>query len=171
MKHLDIKSIRLSFIVSIFAALVIFVNLLDLGLSVIYRNPFGTATGIVSRESYTEQFQPDYAFALRVISQTPRDASIYSLFEPRSYGASRKVQPDTLLDNFPHDIFLYKNPESIINAWHKEKYTHILLNKRGADLILGGNQDMEVLNKTMSLLTLIAVSQDGNYAFYELDAP
>jgi hypothetical protein len=171
-QNMDTKRLRLSFVVSGLAIAAIFANLLDLSLSVISRNPFAAATGISSRESFMEKFQPEYASALELIAQTPQDANVYSLFEPRSYGAFRSIQPDTLLDNFPHDVFLYKNPEDIIRAWHTEKYTHVLVNKRGADLVLREKQsEVEILNKTISLLKPISVSPNGSYELYEIIAP
>lgn len=168
----DTEKLRLSFVVSGLAIAAIFVNLFDLSLSVISRNPFATATGIHSSENFTERFQPDYAAALRLVAQAPQEAKIYSLFEPRSYGVSRNLQPDTLLDNFPHDVFLHKTPQDIIRAWHDENYTHVLLSKRGADLVLGENEEeMEILSQTIRLLKPVSISPNGNYALYEIIVP
>jgi hypothetical protein len=170
-QKLDTQKFRLSLVISGLAIAAIFANLLDLSLSSISRNPFATATGITSRESFMEKVQPDYASALQLIAQTPQEANIYSLFEPRSYGASRNIQPDTLLDHFPHDVFLHKTPQDIIRAWRDEKYTHVLVSKRGVDLVLGKKQEeMELLNQTIGLLKLISHSHNGNYALYEIIA-
>jgi hypothetical protein len=167
-RNFDTKQFRLSFIISGLAVIAVLINLLNLSLSVIYRNPLALATGIIPRESFMEQFQPDYALALQLVAQTPQNASIYSLFEPRSYGSERMIQPDSLLDNFRHDVFLYKNPEDIVNAWRKEKYTHVLLNKRGAKFVLNGQREMEILHTTMSLLKPVAVFPDKNFSLYEI---
>jgi hypothetical protein len=168
LQNISTKRLQLYFVVSSLAIAVIFTNLLDLSLSIIARNPFATATGVTSREQFMEKLQPDYAITLQFIDQTPPDANIYVLFEPRSYGASRNLQTDTLLDNFSHDVFLYKNPEGILDAWHNENYTHVLLNQRGADFILGETRTMVILNDTIRLLRPIAVSPNGNVALYEI---
>jgi 4-amino-4-deoxy-L-arabinose transferase-like glycosyltransferase len=169
-RNLDSRGLRISFIISWMAIAVIFINLLDLGLSVIYRNPLATATGITSRESFTEKFQPGYAATLKLVAQTPKNSRIYFLFEPRSYGASRSTQPDALLDNFVHDVFLYKNPEDIIHAWRMEGYTHVLVNKRGANFVLNEEHgNIEILNETLDLLKLISMSPNRDYSLYEIN--
>jgi len=170
-RTLDTKKFRPSFIITGLAAIFVFINLFDLALSVIYRNPLALATGITSRESFMQQFQPDYAAALKLAAQTPQSSSIYVLFEPRSYGAERKIQPDTLLDNFQHDVFLYKNPEDIVHAWREENYTHLLLNKRGAEFVLHGQREAEILNRTLDLLKPVSILPDENFALYEITTP
>ena len=169
-RNFDTSKLRLSFIISGLATVALLLNLLDLSLSVIYRNPLALAAGITSRESFMEQFQPDYASALQLIAQTPHDSNIYSLFEPRSYGSERTIQPDSLLDNFLHDAFIYENPEDIVNAWRQERYSHVLLNKRGAEFILSKPEEMETLLATMTLLKPVAVAPNGNFAVYEIPA-
>ena len=167
-RNFDTQKFRLSFITLGLATIAILINLLDLGLSVIYRNPLALTTGIVSRESFMEQFQPDYSLALQLVAQTPQNSSIYSLFEPRSYGATRNLQPDALLDNFQHDVFLHRNPEDIVRAWRRENYTHVLINKRGAEFILSGKREMEILNATIGLLKPVAVPSNEVFALYEI---
>jgi hypothetical protein len=166
---LDTKKLRLSFIVSSLAALSIFTNLLDMGLSVMARNPLAIATGIVSRESYMERYQPGYASALQLIIQTPQDSKVYSLFEPRSYGSSQNVQPDPILDNFSHDVYLYETPEKIVSAWRSEGYTHILVNLRGMEHVL--ENDTMAFAEVIQLLKINSSSPDGSYELFEIPVP
>ncbi|HXF86120.1 MAG TPA: glycosyltransferase family 39 protein [Anaerolineales bacterium] len=168
LQALDAKRFRLSFIISGLVAVSIFLNLLDATLSVIARNPLAIAVGIVSREEYFSKYQSGYFSALQMISQTPPNAKIYSLLEPRSYGSSREIQPDPILDNFAHDVYLYKDPPSILQAWREEGYTHILLNLRGANLIYENKDEQKILDETLNLLDLIALSPNGEYALYEI---
>jgi len=169
---MDTKGFRASFIVTALAATAIFINLLDASLGVIARNPLAVVTGIVARDAYFEKYQPGYFSALQMISQTPANSKIYSLLEPRSYGSLRSIQPDTILDNFSHDVFLYKDSESAVQAWRTEGYTHVLLNIRGANLYFENNkEEREILDETMSFLNLLATSPDGGYALYEIQAP
>jgi hypothetical protein len=167
-KKLDLKKLRISFIVTMLAALVIFVNLLDTGLRVVSRNPLAVAVGIVSQESYTEKYQPGYAMALKMIAMTPQTAKIYFLFEPRSYEMARDVQPDTLLDNFAHDLYLYRSPQSIVDAWHSQGYTHVLLNNTGARFVLKEPSQIQGLNETTRLLKTVSISPDRSYTLYEI---
>lgn len=164
----DTKTLRFSFIVSTIAALSILVNLLDTSLTIIARNPFAILTGIVSSRSYFEKYQPGYADALQMVSQTPVNATIYSLFEPRSYGMPRSVQPDPILDNYSHDIYLYGSPEKIIQAWQQHGYTHVLLNKRSASFILENAKERAILDDTLKSLKTLFTSSDGNYQLLEI---
>jgi hypothetical protein len=170
-RSLDTKRIRVSFVASSIAALAIFTNLLDMGLSVIARAPFAVATGVVSREEYAGRFQPAFTSALAMIDRMPQDSRVYFLFEPRSYGSSRYVQPDPILDNFSHDVFLYGTPEAIINNWRARGYTHILVNKRGAMLVLVDKDEKAIFDKTTRLLISTSTSQDGSYEIFEIPLP
>jgi hypothetical protein len=165
---LDAKGFRLSFIIMSLSAVSIFANLLDSSLSIIARNPLAVAAGIVTREEYMTNYQPGYASAIFMTSQIPRDSKIYSLFEPRSYNIPRSVQPDTILDNFSHDAYLYRNPRSIVRAWKREGYTHVLLNLRGAQLKLSNDVERITLDETIQLIELVSTSPDGSYALYEI---
>jgi hypothetical protein len=151
--------------------LAIFTNLLDMGLSAIVRNPLGVATGIVSREEYARRFQPAFATALEMINQTPPDSKIYFLFEPRSYGASRDVQPDPILDNFSHDAYLHGTPENIVNAWRAEGFTHILVNWTGAEQVLGDRFEKTILTEVARQLKQASSSPDGTNELLEIPAP
>jgi len=168
LSSLDTKRLRLSFIISSIAAMSIYVNLLDMSLSVIARNPLSIAAGLVSRQTYFEKYQPGYTSALQMVSETSLNARIYSLFEPRSYGMSREIQPDPILDNFSHDIYLYGNPKDVLNTWQLQGYTHVLLNVRAANLVLDSTGETAVLDKTVDLLKPISTSPDGNYELLEI---
>ncbi|HET9909123.1 MAG TPA: glycosyltransferase family 39 protein [Anaerolineales bacterium] len=168
LSSLDSRRLRISFIVSTIVAASIFVNLLDMGLILLSRNPLAIATGIVTKESYLSRYQPGYADALRIISQLSPQSKTYFLFEPRSYGMHRAVQPDAILDNFSHDIFLHKTPEDIISAWQAEGYTHVLVNKRNAEAILENRGEGPLLDEVTGSLKLVSVSQDENYELFEI---
>ncbi len=170
-RQLDTKKLRFSFVVSWMAMAVLFVNLFDAGLKVVYRNPLAVAMGITSRDSFTERFQPGYEAMLRLVNQTPKTARIYSLFEPRSYGVVQSIQPDALLDNFPHDVFLYKNPQGIVHAWQAQGYQYVLVSKRGARLVLGETTKMNLLDETLALLKPLPASSNEDYSLYELNGP
>jgi hypothetical protein len=170
LRELDTKALRLSFIVAILAAISIYTNLFDMGLHVIARNPLAVAAGIVTKESYLEKYQPGYAYALQAVSRTNRDAKVYSLFEPRSYGMTRRVQPDPILDNFSHDLYLYGNAESIINEWRQQGYTHVLLNRRAAGFVLESADEQMVFDETIAALRSISTSSDGTYELLEVPA-
>jgi hypothetical protein len=143
-------------------------NLTNMGLTIVARNPFSVAVGITTNQRYLERFQPGYAEVLKMTSQLPVNSKIYTLFEPRSYGISRSIQPDPILDNFAHDVFLYGSPQQILNTWRAEGYTHILLNQRNVEAVLESAEDRLILDQTMTLLKPTATSADGNYELLEI---
>ncbi len=167
---LDTKRLRLFFIVSILAAASIYVNLLDMTFRVISRNPLAIVTGITTSQDYLQRYQPGYAYALQIVSQTPADSRIYSLFEPRSYGMLRNVQPDPILDNFSHDVYLYKDAEKIIDAWQSQGYTYILLNKRASTFILENTNDKAILEKILDSLKSPSGTAEEDYELLKIPA-
>jgi hypothetical protein len=168
LRGLDTNRLRLFFIVSILAAGTIYVNLLDMTLTLIARNPLATATGLVTSQAYLEKYQPGYASAVQMVSEVPLDSTVYSLLEPRSYGMTRSVQPDPILDNFSHDVYLSGKPEDILARWQRQGHTHVLLQRRAVEAILGGTADETLLEETIDLLELIATSPDGSYELFEV---
>jgi hypothetical protein len=170
-RQLDTRQFRVSFIVYGLAIASIAATLFDAMLGVTARNPLAVAAGITTRAAYFEKHQPAYFAALQLVARTPDDAIIYSLFEPRSYGSPRDIQPDPILDQFPHDLFIYKNPEAILDHWRMDGYTHVLLNIRGANFIYAGLEEKEALDVTLAMLDLIETSPEGEYGLYKIPAP
>lgn len=168
LRDLDTKRLRLSFIVSVIATISISIHLLDSGLSVIARNPLAVAAGLTTHQSYLERYQPGYAYAQKAIAEIIPTAKIYSLFEPRSYGITRSIQPDPILDNFSHDIYLYGNPDGIIRAWQQQGYTHVLLNRRAAGFVLEKPEEQAIFEATIASLQSVSTSQDGTYQLLKL---
>jgi hypothetical protein len=168
---IDTQQFRASFTLHALAAFTIFLTLFDTTLGVIIRNPLATAAGIIPRDRYFKAFQPAYFAASQLIAQLPEDARVYSLFEPRSYGLHRDVQPDTILDQFPHDLYALKTPEAIVRSWLAQGYTHILLNIRGADFVFRDRADRKALDETLAKLELMAITPEGEYAVYRLPSP
>ena len=168
LRRLDTKNLRVSFLVSVIAAVCIFTTLLDAGLSVVARNPLAIAAGLVTKQSYIEKYQLGYAYAQQAISQIAPNSKVYALFEPRSYGMTRSVQPDPILDNFSHDLYLYKDTENIIRAWQQQGYTHVLLNRRAAGFVLEKAEERGIFDATMARLRSTSTSSDGTYELLEI---
>ncbi|MBL8050276.1 MAG: glycosyltransferase family 39 protein [Anaerolineales bacterium] len=119
--------LKLKFVFSTLMALTIFVFTLDFTLLVLVRNPIMAAIGIESRQAYTQRFNPSYAQLLSLAEQTPPDAYIYLINEPRSYGINRLVVADPNNDHVAHSFYLYPTNEELMSAWKQAGYTHILI--------------------------------------------
>ena len=80
----------------------------------------------------------------------------------------RNIQPDPILDNFSHDVYLYGNPDSILRAWQQQGYTHVLLNRRAVGFVLEKPEEQAIFETTISSLRAVSTSQDGTYELLEI---
>ena len=123
------------------------------------------AIGIEAKQAYFEHIQPTYGDALALVNQTPKDARIYFLFEPRTYGMSRSVQSDLILDNLGHDFYIYHTPEAILHAWRSQGYTYVLYQREGDTLLENPIES----RRLFSLLEI--VSATPNTILYRVPPP
>ena len=174
MKKMDLPKFRLSFIFTAIMAITATVFVLDFGLMVLDRNPLRFAIGLESRQSYMSREQPDYAAALALLQKTPPDAFIYLIDEPRSYGMERRVQPDFLSDNLPHDFYLYPTNAEVISAWQKLGYTHVLLAATKLETFSMATNERILpgfgprLDDLKKLLTEAGRTNNGSYILYAI---
>jgi hypothetical protein len=170
LEKLDTNRLRFSFIFSTLTGFMIFVFLLDFGLQVLSRNPLAVAIGIETRENYSVREQPDYTAAVGLVNQTPTDAYIYLIDEPRSYGMNRRVQPDPINDNLPHDFHFYRTNIDLIASWKKLGYTHILISEKAmeADAKSNTGDYFSRLVDLKSLLIKVSQTDNGSYTLYTI---
>ena len=120
---------------------------------------------MVDRQVYFEQFQPSYGDALALVDQTPTEAYIYFLFEPRSFGMERTVVPDPINANLAHDFYLYHTPEEILHAWQSQGFTYVLYQRAGDGLL---DQPQET-DRLFSMLKVVV--ETPNTVLYQVPAP
>ena len=170
---LDTPHLRISFIVNFMAAAVIFVTLADTALYALQRNPLKYAAGLETRQAYLSRTIPHYAQAIDLVAQTPEDAQIYSIFEPRSYYFSRNVRIDAILGNLGHDLYLHGSPDAVVRSWKDAGYTHILFYRLGADFLAQNEprlfppEHQAAMDAIMrDFLELVGITADGGYELY-----
>ena len=172
LQSLDTPVLKISFLISTLTGLVVFVSLLDFGLQVSYRNPLMAAIGAETRQEYITRLQPGYAGALELVQQAPSNAYVYLLYEPRSYGMPRRVQPDPINDNWAHDLYLYGSVDATLAAWRAQGFTYVLFSRSGADFIYETTPlQVSQLNQLTSSLHLVGKSSDSEYELYEVPVP
>jgi hypothetical protein len=154
---------------------IVTVTLVDAGMNVIARNPLAFAVGTESQESYLAKIQPSYAQAVELVDKTPDDSRIYALYEPRSYYISRVIQPDPILDNFAHAIYLHTDPKGVISSWQDEGYTHVLIYRQGINFLLENDPGRLTPQHQSALeyliqnhLSLFGITADGSYELYSI---
>jgi hypothetical protein len=111
------------------------------------------------------------------MESTPPNASLYFLFEPRSYGAARQVQVDPILDNFAHDWFVHGDAELLVQDWRTRGYTHVLIFRRGVEFLSGNSSGsfkpeyQDALEHIIANhLTLVETTPDGSYELYRINS-
>lgn len=166
LKSLDMPKFRLSFIFSALTGILVFFFLLDFALFVWVRNPVSVVLGLESKETYIAFVQPDYLQALNLVEKSPPDAYIYFVNEPRSYGMSRRVQPDPIRDNLPHDFYLYSANNALLDSWRKLGYTHILFRKDFVTSEYAKSMPPVRMQELFEELTLVEETED--YILYAI---
>ena len=173
LETLNTKQLNLSFVFSTLTGLMIFIILSDFGLQVLSRDPLAVAVGIESRRSYAAREQPDYAAAVELVNQAPPDAYIYLINEPRSYGMARRIQPDPINDNLPHDFYLYPTNRELLTAWEKLGYTNVLISEKAveADAAASTADFLSRFTSLKNLLREVGRTGNGSYVLYAIPGP
>jgi 4-amino-4-deoxy-L-arabinose transferase-like glycosyltransferase len=171
---LDTSNLRLSFLFNAIVGFVLALTVFETGIFTLQRNPLAVALGAQTRQQYIARVNPSYAALTHLMETLPANASLYSLFEPRSYNLPRRLQPDPILANFAHDLHLYQTPEQIIRQWKTKGYTHLLVYEKGLQFMLENNADYQstslrnALSETLNLLQLTSQTPDGVYSIYKI---
>jgi hypothetical protein len=172
LKRFDTSRMQMSFVANSLIVLVIVLTMVDNGIFVVQRNPLAVALGAQSREQYIQRINPSYAALMKLVDDLPAEAQIYSLFEPRSYGLSRQLQPDPINANFAHDVYLYQTPDAILQQWRAKQYTHVIVYERGLDFMQSTGKFrpamQHTLHEMLARLILISQTPDHIYSLYKI---
>lgn len=154
---LDLVQFSLQRFARMLAALVLALTLLNYSLAFVANNPLAFISGSVSRDAFLEGSLGDYYRAANYINtELPRDARLVTLWEPRSYYIHRAIQPDVILDLFEHRLSQTRDVDAIALGWRDERYTHVLLYRRGLNQLFTSQYDPVMLADVLTLQTLLA---------------
>ncbi|MEO7841768.1 MAG: hypothetical protein ABIU06_20690, partial [Anaerolineales bacterium] len=174
LKRFDTPKLRINFLINALIAMVLTLTILENGIFVLQRNPLAVALGAQSRAGYIARINPSYAALMRLMDELPAGSYVYSLFEPRSYGLPRPIQPDAIVSNFAHDQYIYHTSSEIIQHWKTEGYTHILVYERGLSFMLEDppsqmtSEVEKTFRETIQALKLISQTADKVYTIYQI---
>jgi len=169
---LDSRKFSLSAFARMLVGLALALNLVNQTLDVLRFNPFGYLAGYESRAAYLERILGDHYRAMeRLEESVPEDGRVLFLWEPRSYYSPRPAQPDAILDNWSHLVYLYGDADRIAVHLRAEGFTHVLLYRWGLDFVIEHGEspllpgDVERLEDfTEKHLTLVETI--GRYELY-----
>jgi hypothetical protein len=137
-------------------------------------NPLPVALGLESHDDYLARLLGVYHPAMAGVNALPPGARVVFLWEPRGYPCRVDCRPDALLDHFLHLTYLYSDAGAIARAWRAEGVTHVLLYRRGMEMIVEAGfdpvtpRDLAIMNDLQAHY-LSPVSEWGDaYVLYEL---
>ena len=83
---------------------------------------------------------------------------------------NRRVQPDPINDNLPHDFYFYRTNSDLIASWKKLGYTHILISEKAIEADAKSNTAdyFSRLVDLKSLLIKVGQTDNGSYTLYTI---
>jgi hypothetical protein len=128
--------------------------------------------GQVSSEDYLDASLGEYAPAMRALHGLPQDARVLFLWEPRGLYAPANAAADVWIDRWFLERRSTGEPDAILEAWRREGFTYVLLNRSGAEFERAHRAeltqgDWEALD---DLLAKLSLTRDfgGIYQLYSI---
>jgi hypothetical protein len=136
-------------------------------------NPISVILNLESRESYLTRHLGGYEIAMQALQSLPENSKVLMLWETRGFECQPKCDPDEIIGRWYHDWSVYQNSSSILSVWKEQGYTHVLLNRNGADFVrkydvnAPGIEYWQGLQTTIRALILVKENM-GGYELYQL---
>lgn len=136
--------------------------------------PLTYVAGSASRDEILSHWLGSHYTAMQAVNeQTPDDAVVLFLYEPRSYYCNRDCRPDSILDTLAHLEYLHNDANGIAQAWRNEGIMHVLLFETGYEFVRERQMAWISPQNTHLMDDLTAthlqlVADWGDYELYEL---
>jgi hypothetical protein len=107
--------------------------------------------GVQSREAYLHDHLDPYYSAIQAVNALPASAQVLSLWEVRSYYASKIIHADPFLDNFNYYYRHAPSAQRLAQTLHQAGFSYVLFYAQGLQLVLDerpgeeSHQEMVVL--------------------------
>ncbi len=92
--------------------------------------------GLQSREAYLADHLDPYYAAIGAVNALPPSAHVLSLWEVRSYYATKTIYADPFLDNFSYYVRHCPTIQLLVACFHQAGFTHLLFYAQGLQLVL-----------------------------------
>ncbi|HTX79767.1 MAG TPA: hypothetical protein VMC62_08865 [Longilinea sp.] len=172
--QIEIKPIRLRFVVNILLVFVLALNVIQVGMDFVQSGALNEVLGGHTEEQYLTDnlgwFQP----TMQAIKALPQGSKVLMLYEPRGFYCIPGCDPDEILDQWQHDQALYHIPQAIIQNWQQEGFTQVLYYKAGGDFLRSSDDphhsaaEIDSLESLLSTLPTLA-DFGGVYRLYSLE--
>ena len=141
------------------------------------QQPWGILVGDESEEENLQRRLTSHFEAMEFINtETPEDAVVAFLWEPRSYYCQRDCRPDSILDEFGHLQYQYGDAQNIAKAMQDRGISHVLVFEKGLDFVLEANSPSDdpleeppvLVDLRQNYLVPITTIGDELYTLYRL---
>ncbi len=166
------SAVRLGRVASALLALSMVFALWTEGRTLASERPFAPLLGLESEETYLHRLLGPYETAMRALETLPEGARPLFLWEPRGFYAPPPAAADTWIDRWYLARRTGASAAEIAGRWRAAGYTHLLLNRTGAEFELRSRPafstaDRRALDDLLASLPLLA-DFDGAYQLYAL---
>jgi len=133
-------------------------------------NPMPVILNLESRASYLTRHLGGYQIAMEAVRALPENSQVVMLWETRGLECLPNCDPDEIIGRWYHDWSLYQNSSAILSLWKEQGYTHVLINRSGADFVRKYDGNAPGPEYWMGLKATIAalIPVDKNIGGYEL---
>lgn len=175
LSRISVPRVRLGRVVAWLVTLVLGLNLIKVGNTVLRQNNHNYLLANISKDEYLLNNLGWYAWVMESIAKLPAESRVLMLWEPRSFYCAPKCIPDEILDRWIHEARQRGEVERILGSWRDEGFTHLLYYRQGAEFIQ--RDDNRYLDTDWQLLdALLGELSDplefGDvYALYALKTP
>ncbi len=179
-KQLVLPGLRLGRIAAFLIALVLALNVFELGVETVQRGALQAVFGLRAADEYLGDNWGWYAPAMKAVSELPPGSRALMLWETRSLYCLPKCEPDEVLDRWLRERYdggsvagEARSPQAILEGWRAQGYTHLLVHRLGADFLRAENQPVYQVSDWQALDDLLALLPPGEdfggaYVLYRL---
>ncbi len=110
---------------------------------------------------------------METVQGLPANSHVLMLWETRGYYCQPRCDSDEVIDRWPHNSSIYTDSLSMLQTWHDQGYTDLLIYNAGEDFVRENDPEGETTN--WPLLDLIVANltvekeiANGAYTLYKL---
>ena len=128
--------------------------------------------GSKSRDDYLLAHLGTHYAAMQAVNELPPGSRVLFLWEPRSFYCQVECWPDSLLDRWWHLQRTTASPEGIAAQWRAGGFTHVLLFRKGYQVVVEQGfdpispQDQQALEALLVSQFQLARDVHGTYELY-----
>jgi 4-amino-4-deoxy-L-arabinose transferase-like glycosyltransferase len=171
---LSSRTVRFGRLLIVLIAAMFGLSLFSMLTNSVSRNPALYILRQEDEKSYLFRTLGAYAAAMDAVNQLPTDAQVLMLWETRGYYCQPRCDSDEVIDRWYDDARLYGTGQAIVQAWHAQGYTELLVYNLGMDFVRTyynpEDQQMHwsMLTQTLKDLPVEQQIAGGSYTLYRI---